>query len=81
MLKEILNKLFWHPNYKDNIDNFEIVIIHRGGKDNKKVIPLSEVKIKGNYLYLIYEDTYIPLHRILEIRNKMTGEVLYKKIK
>ncbi|CAB3288416.1 conserved protein of unknown function [Methanocaldococcus lauensis] len=78
MLKEILNKIFWHPNYKDKIDNFEIVIIHRGAEENKKIIPLEDVELKGNYL--IYEDTYIPLHRILEIRNKKTGEILYKKL-
>jgi len=26
-----------------------------------------------------YNKTYIPFHRILEIRNKKTGEILYKK--
>jgi uncharacterized protein (UPF0248 family) len=75
MLKETLNKIFWHPNYKR--EDFEVVILHRGAKENKKIIPLDDVEIKGNYL--IYFDTYIPLHRILEIRNKKTGEILYKK--
>ena len=75
MLKETLNKIFWHPNYKR--EDFEVVILHRGAKENKKIIPLDDVEIKGNYL--IYFDTYIPFHRILEIRNKKTGEILYKK--
>ncbi|ACV25222.1 DUF504 domain-containing protein [Methanocaldococcus fervens] len=75
MLKEILNKIFWHPNYKK--EDFEVVILHRGAEGNKKVIPLEDVEIEGNYL--VYFDTHIPLHRILEIRNKKTGEILYKK--
>jgi uncharacterized protein (UPF0248 family) len=75
MLKEILNKIFWHPDY--NKEDFEVVILHRGVEGDKKAIPLEDVEIKGNYL--IYFDTYIPLHRILEIRNKKTGEILYKK--
>ncbi|AAB99323.1 conserved hypothetical protein [Methanocaldococcus jannaschii DSM 2661] len=75
MLKEILNKIFWHPDYKR--EDFEVVILHRGAEENKKAISLDDVELKGNYL--IYFDTYIPLHRILEIRNKKTGEILYKK--
>ena len=75
MLKEILNKIFWHPNY--NKEDFDVVILHRGVEGDKKAVPLEDVEIKGNYL--IYFDTYIPLHRILEIRNKKTGEILYKK--
>ncbi len=75
MLKDILNKIFWHPDYKK--EGFEVVILHRGAEENKKIISLDDVEIKGNYL--VYFDTYIPLHRILEIRNKKTGEILYKK--
>ena len=75
MLKEILNKIFWHPDY--NKEDFDVVILHRGVEGDKKTISLEDVEIKGNYL--IYFDTYIPLHRILEIRNKKTGEILYKK--
>ena len=76
MLKDILNKIFWHPDYKK--EDFEVIILHRGAEENKKIIPLDDVELKGNYL--IYFDTYIPLHRILEIRNKKTGEILYKKL-
>ncbi|AIJ05162.1 hypothetical protein JH146_0312 [Methanocaldococcus bathoardescens] len=76
MLKEILNKIFWHPDYKK--EDFEVIILHRGAEENKKIISLDDVELKGNYL--VYFDTYIPLHRILEIRNKKTGEILYKKL-
>ena len=34
MLKEILNKIFWHPDYKK--EDFEVVILHRGAEENKK---------------------------------------------
>ncbi|ACX73057.1 Protein of unknown function DUF504 [Methanocaldococcus vulcanius M7] len=74
-LKDILNKILWHPKYKK--EEFELVILHRGAKNNKKVIPLENVDIKGSYI--VYEDTYIPLHRILMIRKKGRGDVIYSK--
>ena len=74
-IKLKFNNIFWYPDY--NKFDFVAVILHRGAEGDKKAIPLEDVELKGNYL--IYFDTYIPLHRILEIRNKKTGEILYKK--
>ncbi|WP_456472332.1 DUF504 domain-containing protein [Methanocaldococcus sp.] len=75
MLKEIINKILWHPKYKK--EDYEIVILHRGSKDNKKVIPMEDIEVKGNFL--VYYNTLIPLHRILEIRDKNNKKVIYKK--
>ncbi len=74
-LKDIINKIFWHPDY--NKEDYEIIILHRGGKDNKKSINLEDIKLEGNFI--IYYDSYIPLHRVLAIRNKKTGELIYSK--
>ncbi|WP_423792614.1 RNA repair domain-containing protein [Methanocaldococcus indicus] len=73
-LKELINKIIWHPNY--NLDDYELIIIDRSKEDNKKAISLNSIKLKGNYI--IIGDTYIPLYRILLIRNKKTGEIIYK---
>ncbi|HIQ39241.1 MAG TPA: DUF504 domain-containing protein [Methanothermococcus okinawensis] len=84
MLKELINKILWHPDYSP--EDYEIVYLHREeserGYDNiKKRISMDRISIKGSFIILErnYEITSIPLHRILEIRNKKTGEVLYRK--
>ncbi|ENN96746.1 hypothetical protein J422_00476 [Methanocaldococcus villosus KIN24-T80] len=74
MLKDIINKILWHPKYKR--EDYYLIILHRGEKDNKKIIPMDKIKLEGGYI--IYNDTYIPLHRVLEIRKK-NGELIYKK--
>ena len=84
MLKELINKIIWHPDYSP--EDYEIVYLHREGGnrgcDNiKKRISMDRINIKGSFIIIErdYEITSIPLHRILEIRNKKTGEVLYRK--
>ena len=84
MLKELINKILWHPDYSPK--DYEIIYLHREGKDGKcnnvkKKISMDSISIKGSFIILErgYEITSIPLHRILEIRNKKTGEVLYRK--
>ena len=84
MLKELINKILWHPNYSP--EDYEIVYLHRegrvGGCDNtKKRISIDKISIKGSFIVFERgcETTFIPLHRIIEIRNRKTGEVLYRK--
>ena len=80
MVYETLNRLKW----KGGLEDCEIVILHRGAPDDKKVIPGKSVtEVKKSYFY--YRDsksereTYIPLHRVLEIR--LGGKVLWKRAK
>ncbi len=79
-IKEILNKIFWDKRL--NIENHVITFIHRGAKEDKKTIPCKLIVKTGKswFLYKNMEDeTFIPYHRILEIKNIKTGEILWKK--
>jgi uncharacterized protein (UPF0248 family) len=72
---EILSRLKW----AGNLAEAEIVIIHRGAENNRKTIPgasITEVK-KSHFYYKNDEETYIPMHRIAEIRLK--GETIWRK--
>jgi len=75
MLRELISKILWHPKF--NPEDFEIVYLHRGAEDNKKVISMDEVHIEGSFI--VYNTTHIPFHRILEIRNKKTKKILFRK--
>ncbi|WP_292459907.1 RNA repair domain-containing protein [Methanothermococcus sp.] len=87
MLKELINKIIWHPNY--NPKDYEIVYLHRIGNNEKrnkdqsilKAITVDKILIEDSFI--IYEvnnrTIHIPFHRILEVRNKKTGKVLYNK--
>ncbi|EHP87368.1 DUF504 domain-containing protein [Methanotorris formicicus] len=77
MLKELINKILWHPKY--NPGDFEIVYLHRGTEDNKKAVSMDEIHIEGSFI--VHDTTYIPIHRILEIRNKKTKEILFQRNK
>ncbi|AXI25778.1 hypothetical protein CFE53_06455 [Methanofervidicoccus sp. A16] len=84
MLKKLINKIIWHPNYSP--EDYEIVYLHREERDGKycnikKIVPIDKISIKGSFIVFERgcETTSIPLHRILEIRNRKTGEVLYRK--
>jgi uncharacterized protein (UPF0248 family) len=78
MVYETLNRLKW----KGGLEDCEIVIRHRGGAGDKKVIHGKSVtEVKKSYFY--YRDsksnreTYIPLHRVLEIR--LGVKVIWKR--
>lgn len=76
-----MNKLLWDP--KENIADYELTFIHRGAPMDVKVVPCSliaEVEPSG-FTYRSEEEgeTFIPFHRILEIRNVRTGQISYNK--
>ncbi len=72
LIKELINKGLW-SNEKDS---YEIVIVHRGVKDNRISLRLSEVDEVRNG-YIVIGGTMIPLHRVVEIRYK--GKTLLKR--
>lgn len=80
-IRELLNKILWDP--REDPKNYEIVILHRGAYRGRKVISADLIKrVDANFL--IYEDengdeVYIPLHRVLEVRKKDTGEITWSK--
>lgn len=85
MIKEIFSKILWAPNEKKNIEDIEITFVHRGAYQDKKTVSMKMVtEVKSSafiYINEMGEETYIPFHRILEIKNKKTGEILWSKRK
>jgi uncharacterized protein (UPF0248 family) len=76
MVFQTLNRLKWSGRLK----SCRIVILHRGAKDNKKVVEGSLVtEIKRSY-FLYREkgrETFIPNRRVLEIR--VNGRAVWKR--
>lgn len=78
MVFETLNKLKW----TGELAKVEIVFIHRGAENDRKTISgRNIISIKRSHFY--YRDgdreTFIPNHRVLEIRVK--GKVIWRKRK
>lgn len=76
---DILNKLKW----ADRLETCEIVILHRGAPGDRKVISggnVTQVK-KRNFQYTDErgEETFIPYHRVREV--KIKGRVVWRKEK
>ncbi len=76
-----MNKLLWDP--KENIAEYELVFIHRGAPMDVKIIPcglIAEVESSG-FIYKSEEEgeTFIPFHRVLEIRNMKTKQIAFSK--
>jgi uncharacterized protein (UPF0248 family) len=91
MLKELINKIIWHPDYDSK--DYEIVYLHRVSDSERedykgqsilnKIITMDKISIEDSFIVYNVNNQirHIPFHRILEIRNKKTGEILYKKVK
>lgn len=76
MVFETLNKLKWTGRLAD----CEITFVHRGAKDDRKTISGREVtSVKRSHFYYRDNDreTFIPNHRVLEIR--VGGKTLWKR--
>ena len=79
-IRDILNKIFWDPNEK--ILEYEVVFIHRGAYMDRKTLPCCKIKeIESSWFTYESEkegEITIPFHRILEIRNVKTKQVVWK---
>ncbi len=75
MVWNLLNKLKW----TNRLDDCEIIILERGSPENKKSIPGNKItEIKRHYFYYKNgEEIFIPMHRVLEIKEK--GKVVWKR--
>lgn len=80
-LRNLLTRIIW--SRADELENFEITFVHRGGiKDKKSISAKSITKVgKSCFFYEGDEETLIPFHRVVLIKNLKSGEVLWKKIK
>jgi len=77
-IRELLNKLKW----TGKLSGYELVYISRGSPGNEEVLSLDRVtRISRDGFLFLNEDgseTYIPYHRVLEIRRK-DGAVLFRR--
>ena len=76
MAFETLNRLKW----KGELPGCEVVILHRGAEDDRKLIHGTDITaVKRSYITCRHEkgESFIPLHRVLEIRHG--GKVLWKR--
>ena len=80
-LKNIFNKIFWDERLDKK--DYLVTFIHRGAPSNEKTIPTSLIKQIGKSWFTYQdqdmEEVYIPMHRVVSIRNLITGEVLWRK--
>lgn len=79
-IRDLLNRLRWHP--EEDIKDYEITFIHRGAFQDKKTIPAKEIVdiLSSYFTYKEHKEiVVIPFHRILEIRNRKTGEISWRK--
>ena len=77
----ILNKIKWDK--RENPIYNEISYRHDGAPDNKRSLICSEIEtLSPNYFQYESVDgtTIIPFHRILQIKNIKTNNILYTKI-
>jgi len=80
LIRDLLNQLKWDP--KEDINDYIIVYIHRGALNDRRQIPAHFIKeiYVGSFLFTLdEEETIIPFHRIIEIRNIRTQELVYQK--
>lgn len=76
MVFETLNKLKW----TGKLGHAEIIFVSRGSPGDRRKISGKEItQLKRGYFYFKDKDseTYIPNHRVLEIRLK--GETIWKR--
>jgi uncharacterized protein (UPF0248 family) len=82
-LKNILNRFRW--DNRENPDDYLITYRHRGAPNDEKRVKASSIQILGKSSFTLSgeneEETTIPFHRILEIRNVTDGRLLWRKRK
>lgn len=79
-LKNVLNRLRWDTDEKP--ENYKIMYRHRGAPGDVKIIRASNIKKLGKSYFTIQEvdgadESLIPFHRILEIRNTLDDSIIW----
>jgi len=79
-LKNVLNRLRWDVD--ENPADYLITYRHRGAPGDVKQIQASRIKNLGKSYFTVQneideEETLIPFHRILEIRNVANGSRIW----
>jgi len=79
-LKNVLNRLRWDVDEKP--ENYVITYRHRGAPGDMKIVRASSIKNLGKSYFTIQEvdgadESVIPFHRILEIRNTIDDSIVW----
>ena len=78
--RRFMHKLRWHP--LDRFEDYEVIVVHRGALNGLRAIPCSLIKelYSGGFEYGEGGSlTFIPFHRIVEIRNLRDGRVVWRR--
>ncbi|MDI9619844.1 MAG: RNA repair domain-containing protein [Candidatus Nezhaarchaeota archaeon] len=80
-IRSTLNQIIWYDS--SNIADYEIFFLHRGAPCDVRRISASEITgvFRGCFSFKDSDGTEktIPYHRVLLIKNRVKGEVLFEK--
>ncbi len=71
---EVLNRILHHPAYDP--EDFIVIYEHRGAPHDLKILEVSELARVTRWDLVLRHGVQIPLHRIVQIRDRRTGEIL-----
>ncbi len=81
-LRNLLIRMLMDPNFRAG--DYTISYTSRGSEGDRDEVRGSElvkVYLRGFEVNRSGKITYIPFHRVLEVKNEVTGEVLYNRRK
>ena len=83
-LKNILNRLRWDSNKQP--EDYLVIYRHRGAPNDMRQIRASRIKRLGKSYFTLEgesneEETVIPFHRVLEIRNTLDESIIWRSRK
>jgi uncharacterized protein (UPF0248 family) len=76
-IRDLLNEIRWDKRHDP--DSYSVIFIHRTDEGNIKEIPYSSItEISGGFFTYSYmgDEAPIPFHRVIQIKNNKTGDVL-----
>jgi uncharacterized protein (UPF0248 family) len=82
-LRNVLNRLRWSDS--ENAEKYLITYKHRGAPEDRKHVRACQIVRLGKSYFTLPsesdEETIIPFHRIIEVRNVETNLVIWKSRK
>jgi uncharacterized protein (UPF0248 family) len=80
LLRGILNRIKWDDSFPS--EEFQVTYTHRGVIGDQLTVHFNNIsEIRSSWIIISNnnEDTPIPFHRIISVKNFVTGETLYEK--
>ena len=76
--RTVLNKIFWDK--REDPKYYEVTFVHRGAAGDRKTVPCGKITHlePSGFVYQGEEgETFIPYHRIREIKDVRDGRVIW----